>query len=248
MIIKKELRLVILFLNCLPLKRVYLQVNILVVKYITNIKGKLIMNKLAEEIEENLDDIEYYLSDFYEFNDEYKEKLEEINSDKSKNTFQKIILRTELSLEHKKDEKYLDGILDDFKDIKKSKLLFFMGSIQEFVPIETNSTETSQKKVVKTYDCYYLCDVDHVERVLRPTIFGKETKRVKIKNEIDIHSHFDFIDKLNNKINKEDLKNYVNDMIEKNDFQTWDELRTAIVMDLEKNKDMSKEEEDTLEF
>lgn len=204
------------------------------------------MNKLAKKIEENLDDIEYYLSDFYECNEEYKEKLEEINSDKSKNTFQKIILRTELSIEHKKDEKHFDGILDDFKDIKKSKLLFFIGSSQEFVPVETNTTEKSQKKILKTYDYYYLGDVDNVERVLRPTIFGKEIKRVKIKNEIDIHSHFDYIDKLNNKINIVDLRNYVFDKNEENDFETWDELIASINQDLAERKKILNEKDNIL--
>ena len=122
-----------------------------------------------------------------------------------------------------------------------------MGSTQDFVPVNNDKSEDYQM-ILRTYDCYYLSDVDHIEKCLRPTKLGMEKERVKIENEIDVHSDFDFINIFNNKIHKEDLKIYVNDMIEKNDFQTWDELRTAIVMDLAKNKDMSKEEEDTLEF
>ncbi len=183
------------------------------------------MNKLLLEKEANIKNSKIYMRDHVECKREYIEQINEITSDETKNTFQKIILKSKLNKERENNVRCYNKIADRLISINDSKLIFYIGS----------SVHNE-----KTRDYYYAFDKDRVSYIERSSKLGKTKERVAIIDEINADN---LLNHYNIRKIMIELNNYVEYMIKENDFQTWDELRTAIIQDLSKYKNISSKKD-----
>jgi len=183
------------------------------------------MNKLLLEKEANIKNSKNYMRDHVECKREYIEQINEITSDETKNTFQKIILKSKLNKERENNVRCYNKIADRLISINDSKLIFYIGS----------SVHNE-----KTRDYCYAFDKDRVSYIERSSKLGKIKERVAIIDEINADN---LLNHYNIRKIMIELNNYVEYMIKENDFQTWDELRTAIIQDLSKYKNISSKKE-----
>jgi len=204
------------------------------------------MNILLLEKEDNLDDIEYYLSEYYNCIEAFEIKKSENEIDNKAFLTDKLKKQLNLIKEQIKKEKRIEDILEDIKDIRDSKLFFYLGSY--FLPIPSN-TSTDKNEIddldsSNLIDYYYEYDKEVIVEVVGLLIDGK---RIEIQNEIDVSNFFKLTPDFFGKLNKKDknmivktIRTYVDGKIQENDFQEWEDLRASINQDLAEKKDILK--------
>jgi len=210
------------------------------------------MNKLLLEKQDNLDDIKYYVGEYYECIKEFEKNKSANKSDRTINGVKRILLSIKLTKDFKKKEKEYDKILAEIKDPKKSKLPIYVGSHYlafPINPIETQINGDTGSSIITNY--YYLGDNENVVESQGLIVNGK---RIEIENEIDMSSFFKLSPNFLGEISREDkkmvinpIKKYVDGKIHEKDFQSWDELRASINQDLAEKKDIFSKKDEELQ-